>query len=192
MTAQIRHRHQPAAGTVRALDNNRASMEFDTPVMAITPGQAVVFYDGEIVVGGWVDRLEAVPQPNTNRRSEVQEAEHSRSMGNPRTPREPAPSRAADAARVRRRRPPDTRAARSGLLIFGDLRRRPRRTGATAMAHDGSNAMGVTTVAGASVLPFFCYKNTNEETGRCASASQVDTHGTCRSPGQTTHNRKTL
>ena len=56
MTAQIRHRHQPAAGTVDALDDDRASMEFDAPVMAITPGQAVVFYDGDVVVGGgWID-----------------------------------------------------------------------------------------------------------------------------------------
>jgi tRNA-specific 2-thiouridylase len=56
VTAQIRHRHQPALGTVRALDDNRASMEFDTPVMAITPGQAVVFYDGDVVVGGgWIE-----------------------------------------------------------------------------------------------------------------------------------------
>ena len=56
VTAQIRHRHQPAAGTVRALDDNRASMDFDAPVMAITPGQAVVFYDGDVVVGGgWIE-----------------------------------------------------------------------------------------------------------------------------------------
>ena len=56
VAAQIRHRHQPAAGTVAALDDNRASMEFDTPVVAITPGQAVVFYSGDVVVGGgWID-----------------------------------------------------------------------------------------------------------------------------------------
>jgi tRNA-uridine 2-sulfurtransferase len=56
VSAQIRHRHQPAAGTVRALDDNRASMEFDAPVIAITPGQAVVFYSGDVVVGGgWID-----------------------------------------------------------------------------------------------------------------------------------------
>jgi len=54
--AQIRHRNQPAAGTVTPLDDDRASMEFDAPVMAITPGQAVVFYDGDAVVGGgWID-----------------------------------------------------------------------------------------------------------------------------------------
>jgi tRNA-specific 2-thiouridylase len=56
VTAQIRHRHQPAAGTVRPLDDNRASLEFDAPVMAITPGQAVVFYDRDVVLGGgWID-----------------------------------------------------------------------------------------------------------------------------------------
>ncbi len=56
VTAQIRHRHHPAAGTVRALADNRASMDFDMPVMAITPGQAVVFYDGDVVVGGgWIE-----------------------------------------------------------------------------------------------------------------------------------------
>jgi tRNA-specific 2-thiouridylase len=56
VTAQIRHRHHPAAGTVRALDNHCASMEFDAPVMAITPGQAAVFYDGDVVVGGgWIE-----------------------------------------------------------------------------------------------------------------------------------------
>jgi tRNA-uridine 2-sulfurtransferase len=56
VTAQIRHRHHPAAGTLRAMDNSRASIEFDAPVVAITPGQAVVFYDGDVVLGGgWIE-----------------------------------------------------------------------------------------------------------------------------------------
>jgi tRNA-specific 2-thiouridylase len=56
VAAQIRHRHKPAAGMVRALENGRAEMIFDEPQSAITPGQAVVFYDMDTVVGGgWID-----------------------------------------------------------------------------------------------------------------------------------------
>jgi tRNA-uridine 2-sulfurtransferase len=54
--AQIRHRHQPAPATVRALGDSRAEVVFDVPQIAVTPGQAVVFYDGDRVVGGgWID-----------------------------------------------------------------------------------------------------------------------------------------
>ena len=56
VAAQIRHRHQAAPATVRALEDGRAEVVFETPQMAITPGQAVVFYDGDVVVGGgWID-----------------------------------------------------------------------------------------------------------------------------------------
>ncbi len=65
VTAQIRHRHQAAPGTVRMIDNgtspdgavsSRAEMVFDAPQLAVTPGQAVVFYDGDMVIGGgWID-----------------------------------------------------------------------------------------------------------------------------------------
>jgi tRNA-uridine 2-sulfurtransferase len=56
VTAQIRHRHAAAPGRVRALDDGRAELEFDAPQSAITPGQAVVFYDDDTVVGGgWID-----------------------------------------------------------------------------------------------------------------------------------------
>jgi len=54
--AQIRYRHGAAPARVRALDDGRADLEFDEPQSAITPGQAVVFYDGDVVVGGgWID-----------------------------------------------------------------------------------------------------------------------------------------
>src|SRR5687768_1205687 len=56
VTAQIRHRHTAAPGRVRAVDGARAELEFDAPQSAITPGQAVVFYDDDTVVGGgWID-----------------------------------------------------------------------------------------------------------------------------------------
>ena len=46
----------PRPARVRRTDEGRAELEFDTPQTAITPGQAVVFYDGdEVLGGGWID-----------------------------------------------------------------------------------------------------------------------------------------
>jgi tRNA-specific 2-thiouridylase len=56
ITARIRHRHKEAAARVRALPDGRAAVEFDTPQTAIAPGQAVVFYVGDVVLGGgWIE-----------------------------------------------------------------------------------------------------------------------------------------
>jgi tRNA-uridine 2-sulfurtransferase len=56
VSAQIRHRHEAAPARVRRTDEGRAELEFDTPQSAITPGQAVVFYDGsEVLGGGWIE-----------------------------------------------------------------------------------------------------------------------------------------
>ena len=56
VAAQIRHRHPAAPATVRGTGEGGAEVLFDTPQLAITPGQAVVFYDGDVVVGGgWID-----------------------------------------------------------------------------------------------------------------------------------------
>ncbi|HEY7327143.1 MAG TPA: tRNA 2-thiouridine(34) synthase MnmA [Gemmataceae bacterium] len=54
--AKIRYRHAAAPARVTALPEGRAKVEFDTPQSAITPGQAVVFYDGSRVLGGgWIE-----------------------------------------------------------------------------------------------------------------------------------------
>ena len=56
VTARIRHRHRDAPAIVEADATGRARLRFDEPQVAVTPGQAVVFYDGEAVVGGgWID-----------------------------------------------------------------------------------------------------------------------------------------
>ncbi len=56
VVAQIRHRHPPAPAHVRQIDRDRAEIVFDVPQVAITPGQAVVGYDDDVVVcGGWID-----------------------------------------------------------------------------------------------------------------------------------------
>jgi tRNA-uridine 2-sulfurtransferase len=54
VAAKIRHSHQPAPATVRALEGDAAEVVFDTPQRAVSPGQSVVFYDGDVVIGGGV------------------------------------------------------------------------------------------------------------------------------------------
>jgi tRNA-specific 2-thiouridylase len=52
---RIRHRHEPVAARVRTLDGGRVEVRFASPVAAVTPGQAAVFYRGdEVVGGGWI------------------------------------------------------------------------------------------------------------------------------------------
>lgn len=55
---KIRHMHPPAAGAVQASEGaERAYAKFDEPQLAVTPGQAAVFYDDEVVIGGgWIRR----------------------------------------------------------------------------------------------------------------------------------------
>ena len=50
--AKIRYLHQASPATVIPLDKGKVRVKFDSPQRAITPGQAVVFYKGEEVVGG--------------------------------------------------------------------------------------------------------------------------------------------
>lgn len=54
VTAQIRYRHQGSSGQLIA-KGKQAEFFFDLPQPAVTPGQAVVFYQGDRVVGGgWI------------------------------------------------------------------------------------------------------------------------------------------
>ena len=56
-TAKIRSRHEGALASVIPLTDNQVRVEFDEPQPAITPGQAVVLYDGDVVLGGgWIAR----------------------------------------------------------------------------------------------------------------------------------------
>jgi tRNA-specific 2-thiouridylase len=52
--AKIRYRHKEAEVEVIPLDKEKIYVKFREPQIAITPGQAIVFYDGDIVVGGGV------------------------------------------------------------------------------------------------------------------------------------------
>lgn len=52
VTGKIRYSHKGAPCTIRKVEADKIVCQFHEPVRAITPGQAVVFYDGDIVVGG--------------------------------------------------------------------------------------------------------------------------------------------
>ena len=58
VTAKIRYSHKGAPCRIRMVDADTVLCKFEEPVRAITPGQAVVFYDGVVVIGGAViDRV---------------------------------------------------------------------------------------------------------------------------------------
>ncbi|MFH1624642.1 MAG: tRNA 2-thiouridine(34) synthase MnmA [Pseudomonadota bacterium] len=50
--ARIRYLHKEAEAIVTPLNEDKVYVKFKEPQMAITPGQAVVFYHGDVVVGG--------------------------------------------------------------------------------------------------------------------------------------------
>jgi tRNA-specific 2-thiouridylase len=54
--AKIRHQFRPTPALVRPTTPLQVEVEFDEPQSAVTPGQAVVFYDGDLVIGGgWIE-----------------------------------------------------------------------------------------------------------------------------------------
>ncbi|MBA3948980.1 MAG: tRNA 2-thiouridine(34) synthase MnmA [Acidobacteria bacterium] len=56
-TVKIRHRATDAPCRITPLGDDRVRVAFDTPQSAVAPGQAVVAYDGDVVIGGgWIRR----------------------------------------------------------------------------------------------------------------------------------------
>lgn len=49
---KIRYRHKEAEAVIAPLDKDKVHIRFKEPQMAITPGQAAVFYDDDTVIGG--------------------------------------------------------------------------------------------------------------------------------------------
>ena len=59
VTAKIRHGHTPAPATIQPVDTGKdgrgmVEVRFDAPQRGVAPGQSVVFYRGDLVVGGGV------------------------------------------------------------------------------------------------------------------------------------------
>lgn len=59
VAAKIRSRHAPSPAMIAPLPDGSVSVVFDAPQMGITPGQACVFYQDEVVVGGgWIESID--------------------------------------------------------------------------------------------------------------------------------------
>jgi len=59
-TVKIRYSHPGTPASVTPLENNRARIHLHEPQRAVTPGQAAVIYDGDVVMGGgWICRQPA-------------------------------------------------------------------------------------------------------------------------------------
>jgi len=57
VTVKIRYNHPGTAATLTPVENGRAHIRLHEPQKAVTPGQAAVIYDGDIVLGGgWICR----------------------------------------------------------------------------------------------------------------------------------------
>jgi tRNA-uridine 2-sulfurtransferase len=60
-TVKIRYNHPGTPATVTPLERDRAHVRLHDPQRAVTPGQAAVIYDGQVVLGGgWICRREAL------------------------------------------------------------------------------------------------------------------------------------
>ncbi|HEY7090921.1 MAG TPA: tRNA 2-thiouridine(34) synthase MnmA [Tepidisphaeraceae bacterium] len=56
--AKIRYNHQPQPAMAIVSGEDELTVRFDQPQSAITPGQAVVLYDGDVVLGGgWIEAV---------------------------------------------------------------------------------------------------------------------------------------
>jgi tRNA-specific 2-thiouridylase len=63
VTVKIRYNHPGTPAMITTIDGNRCRVQLTEAQRAITPGQAAVFYDGDVVLGGgWICR-QTVPVP---------------------------------------------------------------------------------------------------------------------------------
>ena len=54
VTAKVRYRQPEQSATVEMLEGGKLRVDFDSPQRAVTNGQSVVLYDGDVVIGGGI------------------------------------------------------------------------------------------------------------------------------------------
>jgi tRNA-specific 2-thiouridylase len=65
VTAKVRFRQQDQAARIGFIDENRMILEFENPQRAVTPGQSVVLYDGDVCLGGGLIKSMNTPPMST-------------------------------------------------------------------------------------------------------------------------------
>ena len=65
LSAKVRYRQADQACTVLKADNQRLTLAFEHPQRAVTPGQSVVLYDGDVCLGGGVIEYSNAPLPRS-------------------------------------------------------------------------------------------------------------------------------
>jgi len=61
VTVKIRYNHPGTWATLVPIENQRARIRLHDPQKAVTPGQAAVLYDDDVVLGGgWICRQETL------------------------------------------------------------------------------------------------------------------------------------
>ena len=61
LTAKVRYRQQDQDVSVDKIDENHIRLKFDRPQRAVTPGQSVVLYDGDVCLGGGIIKTMNTP-----------------------------------------------------------------------------------------------------------------------------------
>lgn len=69
LTAKVRYRQQDQRVTIEHVDENSMFLKFERPQRAVTPGQSVVLYDGDICLGGGI--IESMNTPPMTKQSKM-------------------------------------------------------------------------------------------------------------------------
>ena len=67
LTAKVRYRQPDQAMRVTAVEGERMTVNFDSPQRAVTPGQSIVLYDGDVCLGGGIIETMNTPPMGTVR-----------------------------------------------------------------------------------------------------------------------------